>query len=55
MTGFWNFIGSIFEFIFKFVPFMGLWFNKALIVIAFIAFILWLRYMSKQREIEKFD
>mgnify|MGYP006908205215 CR=1 FL=1 len=55
MDGFWYFLQSFFEAIFKVVPFFGLWFNKFLIVIGFIAFFLWLNYMSKQKEVEKFD
>ena len=51
----WHFIAKIFQAIFHFMPFMGLWFNKVLIVIGFIAFFIWLWYMSKQREVEKFD
>ncbi|MBP6334730.1 MAG: hypothetical protein KA444_04590 [Bacteroidia bacterium] len=55
MDAVWHFIGSFFEGIFKFVPFMGLWFNKFLIVIGFIAFFLWISYMSKQKPEQKFD
>lgn len=55
MTGFWYFLGDMFESIFKVVPFFGLWFNKLLIVLGFIAYFFWLRYMSKQNEVEKFD
>jgi hypothetical protein len=54
-SAFWNFIGKMFEAIFSILPAMGLWFNKLLIVVAFIAFIIWLNYMSKQKEVEKFD
>ena len=55
MDAFWHFIERFFQGIFKFVPFFGLWFNKMMIVIGFIAFILWLNYMSKQKEEQKFD
>jgi hypothetical protein len=34
---------------------MSPWFNKLLIVIGFLAFFIWVSYMSKQKEIEKFD
>jgi hypothetical protein len=51
----WNFIGKMFQAVFSLLPSMGLWFNKLLIVVAFIAFFLWLNYMSKQKEVEKFD
>jgi hypothetical protein len=54
-SAFWNFIGDIFEAIFSLLPAMGLWFNKLLIVVAFIAFFIWLNYMRKQKEVEKFD
>jgi hypothetical protein len=54
-SAFWNFIGDVFQAVFSLMPAMGLWFNKLLIVIAFIAFFIWLNYMSKQKEVEKFD
>ncbi len=55
MDAFWYFLESFFKGIFKFVPFFGLWFNKMLIVIGFVAFFLWLSYMSKQKKEQKFD
>ncbi|HNS12854.1 MAG TPA: hypothetical protein PKM97_09600 [Bacteroidia bacterium] len=55
MDAIWHFIASFFEGIFKAVPLIGLWFNKMMIVIGFIAFFLWLSYMSKQKEEQKFD
>jgi hypothetical protein len=55
MDAIWYFIGDVFNGIFQIVPFFGLWFNKALIVIGFIAFILWVRYMTKHKTVEKFD
>lgn len=55
MTGFWNFLGEFFTAIFKLVPFFGLWFNKLLIVIGFIAFFSWLNYMRKNKEVEDFN
>ncbi|MBK7853113.1 MAG: hypothetical protein IPJ66_18850 [Bacteroidetes bacterium] len=55
MDGFWYFLGDFFNGIFKMVPFMGLWFNKFLIVIGFIAFFAWLNYMRQHQEVEKFD
>jgi len=55
MDAFWNFIAKFFEAIFSVMPWIGLWFNKLLITIGFIAFFLWVRYMSRQKETEKFD
>ncbi len=55
MTGFWYFIGDIFEAIFTIVPFFGLWLNKALIVVGFVAFFGWLWYMNKHKEVTKWD
>ena len=51
----WYWIGDFFRFIFSVVPFFGLWLNKALIVVGFIAFVLWLRYMKDHKTVEKFD
>ena len=50
MDVFWYAIGDFFQWIFKAVPFMGLWFNKFLIVIGFIAFFTWLWYMKKNKD-----
>jgi hypothetical protein len=55
MDGFWHFIATCFQAIFSLMNHMSPWFNKLLIAIGFIAFFIWLRYMSKQKEIEKFD
>lgn len=55
MDAIWYSIGDFFSLTFTVVPFFGLWFNKALIVIGFIAFFLWLRHMDKNRTVEKFD
>jgi hypothetical protein len=55
MDWFWNFLANFFQAIFSVMPFVGLWFNKLLLTIAFIAFFTWLWYMSKQNEVEKFD
>lgn len=55
MTGFWLFLGDLFQAIFKVVPFFGLWMNKLLIVIGFIAFFGWLRYMIQHKEVTKWD
>jgi hypothetical protein len=54
-SAFWNFIAKMFQAIFSLLPSMGLWFNKLLMIVALIAFIIWLNYMSKQKEVEKFD
>jgi hypothetical protein len=51
----WYLIADFFKLIFTVVPFFGLWFNKALIVIGFVAFIGWLRYMSQHQTVEKWD
>ena len=55
MDAFWHFIAHCFQIIFKVMNWMSPWFNKLLIVIGFIAFFIWVNYMSKQKEIEKFD
>jgi hypothetical protein len=55
MDAIWYFIGDLFRLIFLVVPFFGLWLNKALIVIGFIAFFLWCRYMAQNKTVEKFD
>ena len=55
MDGFWNLIAKFFEAIFSVMPWIGLWFNKLLIVIGFVSFFLWVGYMSRQKETEKFD
>jgi hypothetical protein len=55
MSGFWYFLGDLFEGIFKAVPFFGLWYNKLMIVIGFIAFFGWLRYMAQNKEVTKWD
>jgi len=51
----WNFIASFFQAIFNIMNGMSPWFNKLLIVTGFIAFFIWLWYMSKQNEVEKWD
>ena len=56
MTGFWYFLGDIFQAIFDhIVPFLSGWINKALIVVGFIAFFSWLWYMNKHKEVTKWD
>ena len=55
MTGFWNFLGAFFQGIFKLVPFFGLFLNKVLIVVGFIAFFYWLSQMAKDKEVTKWD
>ena len=55
MDGVWKFLAAFFEAIFSVMPWIGLWFNKLLIVIGFVAFFGWVWYMSRQNEIEKFD
>ena len=55
LAGFWLFIAAIFQAVFHVMPWIGLWFNKLLIAIGFIAFFSWVAYMSKQKEVEKWD
>ncbi len=55
MDGFWYFIADCFQAIFKVMNWVSPWFNKMLIVIGFIAFFIWVNYMTKQKEVEKFD
>lgn len=55
MTGFWFFLRDVFEGVFKIVPPLGLFFNKLLIAIGFIAFFGWMRYMSKNKSVEHID
>lgn len=55
MDAVWYFIGDLFQGIFKVVPFFGLFFNKLLIVIGFIAFFAWLRYMAQNKEVTNWD
>ncbi|MFM7216516.1 MAG: hypothetical protein ACKO1U_00705 [Bacteroidota bacterium] len=55
MTGFWYFLRDMFEGLFKIVPPVGLFFNKLLIAIGFIAFFGWMWYSSKNKSVEKFD
>jgi hypothetical protein len=52
---FWNLIADFFQAIFSIMPAMGRGFNILLIIIGFLAFFIWLWYMSRQREVEKFD
>jgi len=54
-SAFWGFIAKMFQAIFSLLPSMGLWFNKLIMVVGAIALIIWLNYMSKQKEVEKFD
>jgi hypothetical protein len=55
MDSVWYFIADFFQGIFKIMNWMSPWFNKLLIVIGFIAFFIWVSYMTKQKEVEKFD
>ncbi len=55
LSGFWNFIASVFQAIFKGMASIGYGFNMLLIIIGFIAFFSWISYMSKQKEVEKWD
>lgn len=55
LTAMWYFLRDVFEGIFKVVPFFGLFFNKLLILIGFIAFFGWMWYMTKNQSVEKID
>jgi hypothetical protein len=55
MDAIWYLIGDFFRIVFTVVPFFGLWFNKVLMVIGFVAFVLWLRHMKNHQIEEKFD
>ena len=52
---FWNAIGDFFQFIFGIMNAVSPWWNKLLIVIGFGAFFIWLWYMNKHKDVEKFD
>ncbi len=54
-TSFWNAIGNFFQFIFEIMNAVSPWWNKLLIVIGFVAFFIWLNYMNKHKDMEKFD
>jgi hypothetical protein len=51
----WGFIAKIFQFEFKMLEAASPFFNKLLIVVGFIAFVLWLREMSRDKHVENFD
>ncbi len=51
----WNAIASFFQFIFKIMNAVSPFWNKMLIFIGFFAFFTWLWYMSKHKDVEKFD
>ena len=55
MTGFWFFLRDAFQALFSIVPTLGLFVNKMLIAIGFIAFFAWMNYMTKNKSVEKFD
>ena len=55
MDGFWYFLAHFFQAIFSGMNWVSPWFNKLIIAIGFIAFFIWVSYLSKQKEIEKFD
>jgi hypothetical protein len=55
MTGFWYCLRDAFEALFTIVPTLGLFINKLLIAIGFVAFFAWMNYMSKHKSVEKFD
>ena len=54
-TSFWNGIAAFFQFIFKIMNAVSPWWNKLLIIIGFSAFFIWLNYMRKHKDVEKFD
>jgi hypothetical protein len=51
----WYFIGDLFRLIFSVVPFFGLWINKLLIVVGFVAIVYWMNYMKNHKTVEKWD
>jgi hypothetical protein len=55
MDFFWYLIGDIFRFIFTTVPFFGMFINKLLIVVGFVAICYWLNYMKNHKTVEKWD
>ena len=55
MDSIWYLTADLFRLIYTVVPFFGLWINKALIIVGFIAFIWWLNEMRKDQNVEKFD
>jgi hypothetical protein len=38
-SAFWSFIAKMFQAVFSLLPSMGLWFNKLIMVVAFVALI----------------
>ena len=55
MNSVFQFIADFFQAIFKGMAAIGWGFNMILIIIGFIAFFGWIYYMSKQKEVEKWD
>ena len=53
-TDFWNLIAAPFKMIFKLMPSIGANVNILLIGIAFIACVIWIRLMLKEKVTEKF-
>jgi len=54
-TSIWNAIAAFFQFIFGIMNAVSPFWNKMLIVIGFVAFFIWLSYMAKHKDVEKFD
>lgn len=55
LAGFWYLLADIFQAIFRVMQWIGPVFNGLLIAIGFIAFFSWIAYMSKQKEVTKWD
>ena len=53
-TDFWNLIAAPFKLLFKFMPVIGANVNILLIAIGFIACVIWIRIMLKEKVAEKF-
>ena len=53
-TDFWNLIAAPFIALFKFMPLIGRYMNILLIAAAFIACVIWIRLMLKEKVEEKF-
>ena len=53
MDAVWHFIADCYQAVFNIMPTLGLWFNKLLIVVGFVAFFYWVKQMAGHKEIEQ--
>ncbi len=51
----WYSIADFFRLCFSVVPFFGIWLNKFLILVGFVAVCYWLNYMKNHKTVEKWD